>query len=558
MKRILKLVIPTLVVIALLATGAWYFLYFNTGFSSQLLKNRAETMSDQGRYARAIKYYDLAWSLDPDNTELPRALAQTYISSGNYTKAEYVLVQAITIAPSNPELYQALCKAYISQDKILDAVQVLDRVADPAAKAALDALRPATPTVLPESGYYTEYISVSVESDSTEVYLTTDGDFPSLLEDKYTEPISIPGGETTVNAVVVDPDTGLVSPAVLCGYTIGGVVEPITLSDNAVDSAIREALHKNADDVLLTSDLWGLTSLTLEQPKDLSDLTHCTGLRSLTVQNVSGLDFTVLNKHVNLEYLDLSGCTISSASLQTIGTLNKLRTLKLNGCAMTSIENLAQLTALTELDLGNNVINNVGVLSLMLDLETVCLANNPINSIAGLSACKKLSYLDISSCDIASLASLKEKSALKTLLASNNKIISIADLEECAALETLDVKNNLITDISVLPTLPELKVFLADNNKITAIPAFDPSVCLLQQFSINYNQVEDVSGLKDLTGLNYFNADYNKIKDLSPLTGCFNLVQINVWDNPVTAESIDALREFDIIVHYNSEFKPET
>lgn len=513
-------------------------------------------MSEQGRYQRAIKYYNTAWKLSPENAELPVALAQTYINSGNYTKAEYVLVQAITAAPSNTDLYMELCRTYIEQDKVLDAVQMLDRVADPAVKATLETMRPAAPAVTPESGYYTEYVSVSVEAEGNDVYVTTDGEFPSLEKNLYTDPIPLAGGETTVTAVVLDPETCLVSPAVLCGYTIGGVVEPVELSDNAIDMAVRAALNKQPNDPLLTSDLWGVTTLTLEQPADLSDLTHCTGLRSLTIQNVSGLDFTVLSKHLSLEYLDLSGCTISSNSLQTIGTLSRLKTLKLNGCSLTTIETLAQLTNLTELDISNNVIDNIGILSLMLDLETVKLSNNPITSIAGLSACKKLQYLDISHCDIASLTSLNDKVLLQTLLASNNKIVDISELENCTALETLDVEANLVENISVLPALPNLKIFLGDNNKITAIPTFDPEHSLLQQFSIDYNQVEDLTGLKGLPTLNYVNADYNKIKDLSPLADCHTLVQVNVWDNPVTTESIEALREFDVIVNYNSEYKP--
>lgn len=558
MKRALKLIIPLIVILAVLAVGAWYFLSYNPVVSTGILHNRAEAMAEQGRYNRAIKYYEAAWKLSPQQIELPMELAQTYISSGNYTKAEYVLVQAITAAPAETVLYTELCRTYLAQDKLLDAVQMLDRIAEPSVKAELDALRPAPPVILPESGYYTEYIDISVEGEGGQIYVTTDGEYPSLSHEPYSAPISLSGGETTVTALIANTETGLVSPAVLAGYTIGGVVEPVTISDNAVDTAVRQVLNKMPNDPLLTSDLWGITALTLEQPADLSDLVHCMGLRSLTIHNVSGLDFTVLSKHMSLEYLDLSGCTISTNSLQTIGTLTRLKTLKLSGCALTTIETLAQLTGLTELDLSNNVIDNVGVLSLMLDLETLNLSNNPITSIAGISPCKKLKSLDISNCDVASLTSLNDKTMLTSLLAANNKVTTLADLANCTALETLDIQANLVEDISVLPGLTALRVFLANNNKITALPQLDPEVCVLQQISIDYNQVEDILPLKDLKQLNYFYADYNRIKDLTPLAQCPTLIQVNVWDNPVTAEGVEALREYDIIVTYNSEYKPES
>ena len=556
MKRALKIILPAFLIAAIVAAAAWFFLSFRPQLTANMLVSQAENMQQQGRYERAIRYYNRAWKLVPQQDTIPVKLAQAYIESGNYTKAEYVLVQAITASPSNADLYIVLCQTYVAQDKLLDAVQMLDRIADPGVKAALDPMRPNTPSVLPESGYYTDYITVTADSGNAAVYLSTTGEYPSMTDSLYEEPVTLSGGETTVVAVAVDTQTGLVSSASISGYTIGGVDEPIELQDSAIDTAARSALNKTAADTLMTSDLWGITELTLEQPADLADLAHFTGLRSLTVQNVSGLDFTVLSKMLNLQYLDLSGCTISSNSQQTIGSLTSLRTLKLNSCALTDIDTMAQLTGLTELDLGNNIIENVGILSLMLDLQTVNLANNPITSIAGLSTCKQLQYLDISNCNVTSLSSLNGKTKLQVFLAPNNKIAQIDDLAQCSLLEQIDLQANLVADISVLPQLDNLRIFLADNNQVTVVPTFDAEKCTLQQFSIDYNQVADLSGLQNLQELNYVNADYNTITDLSPLANCINLVQVNVWDNPVNKEDVSALQDIGIIVNYNPNYKP--
>ena len=116
--------------------------------------------------------------------------------------------------------------------------------------------------------------------------------------------------------------------------------------------------------------------------------------------------------------------------------------------------------------------------------------------------------------------------------------------------------SNLVADISVLPQLDNLRIFLADNNQITVVPTFDAEKCTLQQFSIDYNQVADLSGLQNLQELNYVNADYNTITDLSPLANCINLVQVNVWDNPVNKEDVSALQDIGIIVNYNPNYKP--
>ena len=555
MKHALKVILPLVLVLALLGTACWYFLFQRPDLTADILLGQAQGMVDKGRYGRAITYYSWAWSLEPERDEIPIQLAQTYVADGNYTKAEYTLVKAISTHPQLTELYVALCQTYVAQDKLLDAVQMLDRTTDATVKAELDGLRPAAPTVSPDSGYYNEYISVTVQADTDTVFVTTDGKYPSTDSDLYTAPITLPAGETTILAVAVD-EQGLVSPVVRNGYTIGGVLEEVTLSDSALDQAVREQLGLGPSDPLMSDVLWSVTHLTVpETVTDLSDLAQFTGLQSLTIQNISGLDFTVLSKIPALQELDLSGCTLSTNSLQAVGSLTELRKLTLSGCALSDITAFSQLTKLQELDLSNNILEDVGILSLMLELQTVKLSDNPLTSIAGLSTCAKLQDLDINNCKISSLGALSDKTALQTLLASNNHLKDLDDLAACTALVTLEVNNNQIEDISVLTGMPMLQHFEADQNAITIVPDFDADSCSLVYFGIDYNQVEDVSGLAGINSLNYLNIDYNKVKDLTPLAENANLVQVNAWDNAISEESVEALAEYSIILNYNPNYE---
>lgn len=555
MKKVLKVLIPVVLVLAILGAACWFFFFQRPDLTSGFLQSRASHMVSRDRYERAIRYYSWAWKLEPQESDIPLALADTYVLADNYTKAEYTLVRAISGDSGNVDLYTALCKTYVAQDKLLDAVEMLDRITDDNVKAALDALRPASPAISPESGYYNEYIEVTVESPEEAVYVTANGEYPSMARDRYEGPITLSGGESTVIAVAVN-ELGLVSPVMPKGYTIGGVVEEATLSDPTIDAVVREQLGLSITATLMTDDLWSITTLQLpDTVEDLSDLRYFTGLRSLTLQNVSGMDFTVLSQIPSLENLDLSGCTISSHSLEAIGSLTELKSLKLNTCALTDLTSLAALTKLEELDLANNSITDIGVLSLMLELETVSLANNPIGSIAGLATCSQLRSVDISNCSVVSLSSLSGKTQLQTLLAPNNQINDLSDLAGCRSLSVLDVQSNFISDISVLAGLPTLAQFDGDHNQITEIPSFVKNAPL-QRFSVNYNQISDLSGLSGLMYLNYVEADYNQIEDLMPLADSYNLIQINVWDNPVTEESVAALQERSIIVNYNPNYEP--
>lgn len=556
MKRVLKIVIPLVVVLALLGTAAWFFLSFRADLTAGFLRGQAAKMVERERYSRAVTYYNWAWQLDPENQEIPLALAEAYAGSGNYTKAEYTLVRAISARPQDVDLYVALCQVYVAQDKLLDAVQMLDRTSDAEVKAALDELRPAAPVLSPENGYYTEYIEVTADGGGNAVYLSIDGDYPSMEDDAYTGPVTLPGGETMVMAVAVD-ENQMVSQAVQNGYTIGGVVEPVTLNDPAIDAAVREQLGMTAGETLMTDDLWSIAELTLpDTVADLADLSHFTGLTTLTIQNVSGLDFSVLSQLTSLQTLDLSGCTISTGSLDAIAGLTGLRVLRLNNCALTDINALSQLTALTELQLANNSLSEIGVMSLMLDLETVTLTNNPITSIAGLSACTKLKSLDISGCSVTSIASLSGKTALETLLAGNNQIADLSPLEGSTALAVLEVPYNLVSDISVLAQLPALTRFVGNNNQITAVPDFDEETSKLQYIQLDYNEVADLAGLQGINSLNYVYADYNQVETILPLKNNINLIQINVWDNPIPEEEVKSLQENSIIVNYNPNYEP--
>lgn len=551
MKRALKIIIPIVVIIALLITAFWFFIFNRPDLTNKFLTGQAEKMVEKERYTRAIRYYSWACALEPDRDDLPILLADTYAKSGNYTKAEFTLVNAISQKPTSADLYAALCRVYVSQHKLLDATQMLDRTTDPTVKAQLDSLRPEAPLVTPDGGSYNEYIEVSAFSKDAKIYLTTNSAYPSSEDDLYTSPVKLLSGETKIIAVAVG-ENGLVSPVIERGYTIGGVVEAVTLTDAAIDQAVREQLGLKQDDVLMSDMLWSITTLSLpDTVKDISDLSRFTALRSLSIQGVSGLDFSVLTLTPSLRELDLSGCALKSASVESIATLTELEKLILDSCALTDISALSSLVNLKELCLSNNSITDIGSISLMADLESLIVSNNPLTNIAALSACTNLKYLDISNCTVDTLSNLSNLSHLETLLASNNKIKIISDLASCSNLSVFEINSNQVSDITVLTALPNLTRFEGDHNTISTIPDFDETTCILVYLSLNYNQISDVSGLAKISSLNYLNIDYNKVADLAPIAENANLIKVNAWDNPLSKECIDTLTSFEIIVNYN-------
>ncbi len=550
MKYILKIFLIVLLVVAIIGAACWFFLVQRPDLTMSVFAHWGDYFYDAGRYNRAVSLYETACKLSPDNANLPVRLAQAYINSGNYTKAEYTLVSAITNNPESVQLYVALSKTYIEQDKILDAEQMLDRITSADVKAQIDALRPNVPVLSPESGYYSEYIDVAVTATGGTAYLAVNQDYPSIETDAYEAPVTLEAGDSKVVVVTV-AENGLVSDAVYGGYTIGSVVEEVTLSDSALDSYVRELLGKSASDTIMSDELWELEELTLpESVQDISDLTRFAGLKTLTIQNATGLDLSVLPQLTTLQTLDLSGTTLPTSTLDAIGTLPELKKLVLQSCAVTAINPLVGLSNLEYLDLTNNSVSDLTAITALEHLKDLYLTNNPVKSITYLNSCLELERLHIENCGVSRLSSLAGNTSLQELYASNNEISDISVLSDCVSLSVLDISDNQVKDVSVIANLPELTYFLASHNQIESLPAFDTANCKLVRINVNNNQLTDLSPLKGLPALNYIFADYNQISDISGLEDCPLLTQLNLFDNPVNEEQVKALQEIGRIVNY--------
>lgn len=550
MKYILKIFLIVLLVVAIIGAACWFFLVQRPDLTMSVFAHWGDYFYDAGRYNRAVSLYETACKLSPNNANLPVRLAQAYINSGNYTKAEYTLVSAITNNPESVQLYVALSKTYIEQDKILDAEQMLDRITSADVKAQIDALRPNAPVLSPESGYYSEYIDVAVTATGGTAYLAVNQDYPSIETDAYEAPVTLEAGDSKVVVVTV-AENGLVSDAVYGGYTIGSVVEEVTLSDSALDSYVRELLGKSASDTIMSDELWEIEELTLpEGVQDISDLTRFAGLKTLTIQNATGLDLSVLPQLTTLQSLDLSGTTLPTSTLDAIGTLPELKKLVLQSCAVTAINPLVGLSNLEYLDLTNNSVTDLTAITALEHLKDLYLTNNPVKSITYLNSCLDLERLHIENCGVSRLSSLAGNTSLQELYASNNEISDISVLSDCVSLSVLDISDNQVKDVSVIANLPELTYFLASHNQIESLPAFDTANCKLVRINVNNNQLTDLSPLKGLPALNYIFADYNQISDISGLEDCPLLTQLNLFDNPVNEAQVKALQEIGRIVNY--------
>lgn len=570
MNKTIRILIPIILTVAILLSCGWYLFSYDQLFTRDVLMGVARFFESQGYHSASTWFYNTAYTQIGDNDNVAIELAQQYKNIGNYTKAEYTLRKAITDGAS-AELYIALCKTFVEQDKLLDAVNMLSNITDPAIKEQLDALRPAAPTSSHSSGQYNQFITVEFSADNGTLFVSGDGEYPSTQKDRYTAPISLSEGENNMYAISV-AENGLVSPLAVYGYTIGGIIRPVTFADSAIEAAIREIIMIDAPEVVYTNDLWQIKEFTVPaKAKKYEDIALLTYLEKLTAEKAIASEIQHFLGLSELTELNISGSSVSSENLASIAKLPKLRSLTLSDCDISSIATLTGAPALEYLDLNNNAIRDIQALSSIVTLKELNLGHNAVDNLNALYALTALEKLDVSYNALTALDGLTGLTRLSQIIAdhnsisqinqisalsgltylslSANKLTSISKISECTELTELYIAENQLTDIGTLSKLTKLMYLDFSNNKVTSIPTWSKN-CALVTINGSRNNIKSVAPLAGLNSLNIVNMDYNKnISSVKDLANCPVLIQVNVYGTKV--KEVGDLTSKSIIVNYN-------
>lgn len=569
MNKSLKRILPIILVIVIIASVIWYLFVYDRDFTRDVLLYQARFFENRGSHKVASWFYDQAYRQSDDNAAVAIELAEQFKERGNYTQAEVTLSKAIADGGS-VELYIALCKTYVEQDKLMDAVAMLDNIADPAIRAEIAALRPAAPVADPPPNFYSQYLTINITSDGGTLYVSTDGEYPSVLDEPSNGSVTLTGGENTVNAIIV-AENGLVSPRAIFGYTISGVIEEVIIDDSSIDAAVRDVLKLDADSAIYSSDLWTITELTLPQgAANYAELSCMPYLQKLTIQESTADSLEGLSSLSNLTELSVTNSNLRTSDLLIIASLPNLQKLILSGCGLSGIDNLSGaqnlqyldlsdnsirdftalsfMTTLTHLDLSHNALTTLNAASALTALQYLDVSYNSLSSIAPVAGCTQLILLDVSNNAITSLSGIGQLAQLNTLDASFNALTDITATGTCTALVQLDISSNSLTDISCLSTLTGLEELYFSHNQVTTLPGWSKD-CQLVTIDGSYNQITVLGTLAGFENLNTVLMDYNTISVVNTLATCPNLIKVSVYGNPV--EDVSALTEQSIIVNYN-------
>lgn len=569
MRKFFRFLVPLLLVLVIISSIGWYLFVYDRDFTRDFLLSQARYNDLYGNSRLSSWFYDLAYEHSGRDENVAIELANQYKSDGNYTKAEVTLSNAIK-NKGTVELYTALCKTYVEQDKLMDAVAMLENIADPNMKQALDALRPTTPSTSHEPGFYSQYIDVALKSSTGTLYYTTDGEYPSIRSQVYSDPLTLDLGETIIYAISV-ADNGLVSEPVVLGYTVGGVIEPVVFVDSEVEAAIRQTLEASSSEILYTNELWDITEFKVPATaKSIEDLERMPYLKTLTIDGLALDSLSWLSSLSKLNTLNLSGCSFPAEDLAILAKLPNLTNLTLSGCGLSTISALEGAQALTTLDLSGNTLRNLEAIGTMTTLKELNLQHNAVTGLKALSSLTNLEKLDISFNAVTDLTPLVSCVKLSWLDAGNNALTSIngADdlalltylsvdyndltdvslIAKCTELTNLSFANNRVADISALSALVNLDILDFSYNIVTALPQWKDE-CLLRTIDGSHNLLTSIDSLATLDQLAYVYMDYNSITNVNALADSYHLVQVNVYGNEI--DSVAELTAHDIIVNYD-------
>lgn len=568
MKRFLKVLVPILLSLCIIVGIAWYLLSYDPVFTQDIFLSGARHFAEKDKPNVSAWFYDKAYKQKQDFEEIALELADQYVKAGNYTKAEVSLNRAIRDG-AGASVYIRLSQLFLEQDKILDAVELLDKLPDSPLKDELNKQRPQAPTSPQPSNLYNEYIDVTVESPGNTLYVNPNGEYPSVHEHLYTKPITLTDGENLLYAVSVS-DNGLASPLTVLSYTVGGIVKEMEFSDSIIEKEIRTLLNIQEGYKVSTKDMWKITEFSIPaHTQSFADLQYMINLEELTVENGVPGQLSAIKDISTLKKLTIKNLNISYEDVEAIGQLTSLTELTLDGCGVSSVTPLSSLTELTVLNLNNNAIRNISALSSLTNLEhlnmqrnvvvdvtplaqclflkTLNLSYNTITDITPLSSLELVTKLDISHNQIVDITSVGKMTELTEFIANNNQIVDIAALQSCKKLNNVNISVNAITSLEALKDHMQIATLNFSNNQVTQLPAWSKTSKLIT-LDGSYNKISDLTPLAGHENINNILMDYNAdITSVDMLADCHVLIVVNVYGTKV--REAKPLTDQDIIVN---------
>ena len=314
---------------------------------------------------------------------------------------------------------------------------------------------------------------------------------------------------------------------------------------NLSNTSVREL-----SPIRYASNLRGL-ELAKTPLSDLEILNYFGELTFLNISQTRVMDLTPLEKLESIEKLAISNLDVLDYS--SISALTSLKSLDISFSSFADDSALSGLTSLQNLNIENSYLVRLDGLEPLKNLEVVNISYTYVNEMGILASLPKLKILYVNHTDVYDISPLNGHPSLEKIYADYTRIRESEAIRFMKQNPDILVVNNTEEVMKWWNGLsPEWQRALQSNAELNVKGDTENLIKLLQIDSMNLSGLRLIKGnpLSEFTSLTYLNTDGNlftnlefvsemkeleiftgkdlPVDDLSPLTNCPNLTDINL------------------------------
>lgn len=206
----------------------------------------------------------------------------------------------------------------------------------------------------------------------------------------------------------------------------------------------------------------------------LSDLAYFTGLETLWLRN-QPLNALESMPAGNIEYLDISGCKVTS--LQGIGQLPMLRELTTDGCPIRDLGDIDHCLKLNKISLRDSYVSDFTVMKPLTKLKEFAVSNCTLDELGTVLSISALDNVSFYNCDLRGrfFKAFDREKGISSLTLADCRLDSSNNLADFTGLVSLYLVNSgADLDWRTLAQLPSLKKVYTDAGmELTLAQALD-------------------------------------------------------------------------------------